>query len=1508
MKKPSIFLLIVFAFVGTFALFADGLNERYRPRTPKTGKVLPLQRTPDWVPKLISTEKTVFPKIYSDRMALSIDKPMQIMMPQKMSASGSVIQGLRAVSTDPEFSEKSWYELNTDGSQTKLWYSEAMVETIGFVKEEEIWMFYFSEFWGTIWSAYDIYDINTGELIGEGDLDSSNYSNVVLSIVYDEGEDVAYAYTYNNDMSGALLQKFDLETKTFTVLNSDEDLVDKRMVTWAFNPKDNGIYGIDLYGDLMRMDKTNGNFVRVASTGVVPGSFSQSMVYSPLDKAFIWAAILPDQTSCIYEIDPVSANTTLLHRFDYVNQYTILCTPDKLCADNAPGLVNFTGIKFDGASLTGEGTIVLPTTYYNGDALTADINVKVKIDGVTKINDLVGKPGEELTFEYTFTEGLHEVTVIPFFKDGYNEIEGHPVVRNAFAGNDTPCTPQNIVFTETLVKWDAVGGIGTNGGYVDQQALGYNVYVNGELQNTELIKDTQLEIVIPDGNFAFYEAEVEAVANGKVSERGNSGEKIFGHAFTIPFSMQPTETDCKLMTFIDKSDENQGYWRYDNDEQGLTHITVRNYDADDWVFLPLINFEESLSLYEISFDARARLANFPESFEVVVSKTTNPEDAQVIYSETINNTSYKTIKSVFQIDESGEYYIGFHCTSQKNMFYLYIRNINIVMTAKVSDCPGKVDYLTASPLPLGELKADISFKMPQKTIGGDSLYAHGQALTATVTTGIETVTVTGEPGSTQNVQLATVQGVNTVTVYVSNSYGAGEETSINVYTGIDIPEITDVNASVSSDNMTMTLNWTMPETGANGGYIDPESLSYTIYRVNSYDQWETIDVVKNTNSYEYSARKNKGLQYERLGVTAANSYGKTEEIIFASAVIGTPYELPMVEKFVGQLAYEPIVEQLLGDNYTATWTFYDPSQIDGAAATESGNALIGYPQTWNEAYGRIALPKFTTKDLTNVEVAVDLFVADFMPETEIIVCGHDEEVVLGKIDRYSKEKGWHTFKYTLPEQFQNRAWAYVAIRGHYDGTTQYLIIGSYAVKNLYANDVAVASIQGPKATVIGKTETYKATIQNMGYEAIDMPEVNCVLVDSKGNVLKTVYPAGEPDMATLQPDEAVEFEYEYISEANHLGNVALRVSFTNDDADQTNNTLDYDIKVNPSTDPIVTDLEATINDEKTAVTLDWSVPVLSVELDDMEGLTAFSYGLELGNWTNIDGDEKIVWIFQNWEYPDMGTPKAFHVFNYSQASYGGAAFEPYSGNQYLLAICPDDEVTKADDWLISPEIKGGSGISFYMNIINAKYSPETVEIMYSSTTPDRESFSVVETISKSTTGWEMVSVILPEDAKYFAIHYISMNMFGIMIDDISYAPVDSTAEIAGYNVYRDGKKIAEKVADNSYVDNTVDSETDYVYNVTVVVSSEGVETEYAMSNSAMANLSGINDLYTSKAVYATDGAIVIKGYAGNDALICTPDGKIVARQRIDADTVIIPVETNIYIINVGNAVRKLIVK
>ena len=174
---------------------------------------------------------------------------------------------------------------------------------------------------------------------------------------------------------------------------------------------------------------------------------------------------------------------------------------------------------------------------------------------------------------------------------------------------------------------------------------------------------------------------------------------------------------------------------------------------------------------------------------------------------------------------------------------------------------------------------------------------------------------------------------------------------------------------------------------------------------------------------------------------------------------------------------------------------------------------------------------------------------------------------------------------------------------------------------------------------------------------------------------------------------------------------------------------------------------------------------------NLGGITADNHTGRFGDWTIYDATGANVYGPNNLTWEDKYSPQAWTPFNSSTITFATA----YNGSKYIESVCPSTGVA-ADSWLISPELSGNAQtITFYARIFSTTYTPETFEVLYSTTDIDRSnfensvsSFTVAQSYSSSTTTWTQYSANLPEGAKYFAIRHTSNDKYGIMVDDVKY--------------------------------------------------------------------------------------------------------------------------------------------
>ncbi len=995
---------------------------------------------------------------------------------------------------------------------------------------------------------------------------------------------------------------------------------------------------------------------------------------------------------------------------------------------------------------------------------------------------------------------------------------------------------------------------------------------------------------------------------------------------TVPFTIVPTLEETEQLVIIDNNGDEfdrgtfqTGVWNYDSDKEALVYFySSYHLDADDYVILPLIEFNDTEHAYNVSVDAMVGSSRDTESFEVYISKTTDPSEMTLLYESgsLVNDSEWITHNIPVGIKEAGNYYIAVKATSEKDHYKLMIKNISVTLTENSINIPSKLLDVTVTPADKGALSANVSFKIPDTNIAGTELTGD---VCVKVISSVDEKSVYGQPGEVKEVAVNTVQGYNIISVVPSNANGTGTGISKSVYTGVDKPRIPVAKATVSDDNLSLHIEWTADETGVNGGYVDPSSVIYNISRYDSDDKTydDGIDLT-GTFSYDYTLPAGTSMREERFMITARNLAGRDEGYAGVKGIIGTPHRLPLDETLAGgRLAYQPLSIDSSEDGYlyAADFRLYDLGAIFETAdpnypdiTVDHAKAIWAFIRYGEPGMGRFIFPKFSTEGISEVKFKINTFINAIYPATDVYATAYGvEPVKIGSINGDCGE-GWTDITFVLPAEFGNRKWVSVYFDTKFtDIDTQNIFISRYTFSELLYNDVAVISLDGPADGVqVGDCAEFTATIQNVGKESVATPEVIFEVTDADNNLIesKTL----RPDVAdSLAPEELATVTFTIEATADILGEYTVKAFVDVADENPVNDFAETDLAIIKGLKPIVDDLTAVADAKGGAVNLSWSKPDIKLTgLDDFEDYAPFHYGKYIGQFKNVDGDGKVTYSYDQCVFDGATKPKAFMVTNpdYLSNKLVQENYTPHSGNQYLVAFCPNDG-SKADDWLISPEVKPGTVISFYVSVVGYAQFAERYEVCYSTTTNEPSAFKVLETGTATEMKWQGKAYVLPDDARYFAIHYVSADVFGIMLDDIDYTPVINEKSTFSYNVYADGEKVADNLAETSFTHDGLDLR-DYTYNVTTVVDG----TEYSFSNTAVATVMGGVDTVdaAAKTVRAVGHAIVVEGYAGEHVAVYTVDGRCVFVAPACPSATTVPVNAGIYLVKAGTDSVKVIVK
>ncbi len=978
-----------------------------------------------------------------------------------------------------------------------------------------------------------------------------------------------------------------------------------------------------------------------------------------------------------------------------------------------------------------------------------------------------------------------------------------------------------------------------------------------------------------------------------------------GFVYPLPFAMQPTASEFETLTIVDANNDGDS-WEYNSGAGVARCVTTGEKEADDWLFSPKFAIDDTGRIYTVSVEARAYLERFPESFDICIGREATPEAMTVIASrDDMTVYLYEPVEAQYIAAEAGAYVIGIHRRSNSNAHTLSVRNLKCEDAGMSALAPAACENLSATPDATGALSATVTFNMPAKAINGSALDA-SDLLTATVTSASATQTVTGAPGSEQTVTLAAPDGTSTITVSMASAAnGEGASTQTTVRCGFDIPSDPVVTTAVGADNLSMTVTWTDPATGQNGGPVNRAELSHIIYIPTDETGmfWnEVATIPAGTSTYTYTVEGMPLQNISFVGVQAVGSKGSSQ-LGLGYEVLGAPYPLPMTDNFsAGRFIYQPVITDVPSEEYSTDWYLDRPGLIVPELSEQTDNALMCMVTAENPAlHARVSLPKFSTAGSVNVKATFSVYRWSAGAKATVYGNCHDaKDVKVGEIDCTGNE-GWTDVELTLPAELTGKAWVNFYVEVDFTATPQAFIMRGYGIREVFTNQLSVL-VKAPQEMTVGEESTIEGVITNHAETACDipgMPEFSFSGVDAGEFVLTT------PNTTEILPGGTLSVFYTLTPTADMLGSHKLTFGY-HDFADERpeDNLVELDIEITTGGKPVVTDLTGAPAAEGPGIELTWSEPQIKrLGHDEVEDYDAFACGEQIGPWLNIDGDgENLCGL--GFEYPGVFEPKGFQVVNFPSLGLN-TDLTAHSGDQFFLAIVPEDATKAADDWLISPEVKGGTTVSFRFNVLASEYGTESIDVMYSTTGRATSDFTLLRTFSQNMRGWNPLEVTLPDDARYFAFHYRMKDTFGVCIDDIFYTPV-TDAVISGYNVYRNGEKIADIHASTSFTDRDA-SEGDR-YHVAAVTELAGDQTEHAKSNTFVNTHSGIDATAKAAGIAGGVGEIIIIGHAGEAAAIYTPDGLTAATAESLGATERIALPAGIYVVKTAGATVKVTVR
>lgn len=1316
---------------------------------------------------------------------------------------------------------------------------------------------------------------------------------------------------------------------------------------------DNTLYGIDKEGVLYKVNTANGKYVKVAETGLKT-DYNTTGTVDSFNDVFYYAV-------CPQGPDDDVSRDWALYSIDLKNNYKVekcwslraelggMYVANAAAKPLAPGAPVLNSVNFTDGNLSGIINFTAPNTLFNGDPVSGNLTYGILAnDKVIAMGNVVA--GEDMSVPVNLAKaGMYTIRV--YVANTIGESPKSEGVSRWY-GNGKPLAPTNVdtQYTfggdEIILSWTPVTAT-LNDGYIDLSNITYTVTrtVNGE--NPVVIADKTNDNIIVDkvtatDNCTLYRYIIKANQVEQVSDEAISDYVAVGAIkppFNPDFSEELTEGYFTSKDFL-------GYgmkWRYSwYDRAMLMHwnYPFGGLPMDAALITAPVRMEGGKA-YEISYCTYAESSN---DFGVGLQVTTDNKNFTTIIepvSVNPNNSSWKAPirqNAIFKPAQDGIYYITFRALANTiTSCKLFIGDIKISEGLSVN-APAEVSNVVFKPDYNGAYKLDISLKAPSMNLDGRPLSEitkidvfRGSKVVYTFSNPSPGQTLTFTDRSTKNEDVS-----YTITAY--NSYGQGRSYYGDAHMGAALP-VAPTNCKISqlvnAPGM-VKITWTPVGKDIYGNDINPAIIRYAIF-ASDYETLIEQNITSEKAETQFRAiEANSGqkfvyylvVPYTEAGVNGyAGGFGTTPMI-----PVGTPYKMPFYESFSGSSLHGAMGME--GQNLKITSGISSQHLTCGPQDNDNGNIA------WYTAPG--SKLDFYTANIEvedTPDVAASFYYAaipgmDAYTILPYAVYNNEKIPLCDTIySRDAIEKGWNKAKVSLAD-----------FRGHpvQIGFSIFCIdnphgfgFDNLVVKRFAANDLVAGTVSGPSFMVKGKSHDILVEVINEGSKVA--PAGYKVQLFADGKMVD------EKDGPAVAPEssEVVKFNFMPDPFAQEYINLYSKIIWNADELTYNNTGATTSISVRDSKYPGVNDLAANLNEDTQEADLNWSEPDYEAKIievtESFEDYDPFTIA-GFGDWTVKDLDGLETWYlgFPVYDsnvgknvasYPNATVPKAFMVVDQTQMRLTDFYTAARTGNRSALATSSDGP---ADDWLISPELPGeAQTVSFFAATAPEDYGPEKFEFYFSMSGNDPDDFIQIGNAVEVPEGdwvrnadgdkyrattWYEYSYNVPAGTKYFAIRYVSNNVFGLFIDDVTFRMSEDVLALQGYNMYRNGERINESpVSSTSLTDNLSEMESGtYSY---------AVETVYDKGNSGLSNIESVTivkitppDPGSVDSISETDvkiisgsGFIMIAGAEGRHLEILNTSGFSIYSEDV-TDTVRVAVTPGIYIVSVDDKTAKVIVK
>lgn len=937
-------------------------------------------------------------------------------------------------------------------------------------------------------------DLLTGDvkLVKAVDSTGDSWNNIFLYAAYCPVDDRVYGYGFNKSRTKFVFKSAPATDLDQAVIIKVCDSYQEMCRSICFNPEQGILVGLNGSYNLVQIDVNTGAQTPLYKPTLNPApdyDIASGLIWIPSRQAYAWNFYTVEadyNVSTFKLIDAANGTTRDLRNFPagYNFTYFVAQNNDPVAATGAPEMCSGLAAHFAGTAQTGNFTFTLPAKLIDGSAINGNVDYQVYVDNQPTDSGSAAAGTSVTTGNINLSDGTHYVRVVP----QVNGVKGLSELIAAFIGQDTPLAPVNVTLTETNLTWDPV----TKGIHGDVlQNVTYKIYVGGRLvEETSSTSVAMEDIIDANSTLAAYQAEVVAECEGKISKGTLSNTLIVGQAYSVPFTIEPTETQFSVCT-VEDTDNNNVKWSYytrDYDNQPvLLSGYEKNTDSEDWLFLPRFKAQTN-KIYTFSFNVNIADSSLPygkvEAW-LGTEASSSAMKVNIIPSIAISDYSVIKLSGSFMIPEelasAGEYYIGLGVKSEEGRLApLELETLKVVETSDNMAGPDAVSALEVKNIPDKPLQTEISFVLPDRTLAGDPIPATHIVSAKITTSSGQSKSMSGAPGEKLSAKMELGQGEFLVTVTPSVGDVTGMSANGVVRLGFGYPGVVrNLRAEYSESNTGLTLRWDAPATDMDGTPSEDDMFDYNVY---TYDQSEGAYVLQVTVPYPltYATMQMSNilsLTNIDVRISAVNAVGESPETAAIVCQVGKPHSLPMEDDFDGDaLKYEPIT-YFKSDGYenaNISWT--TPEKLnapDQMKTGDIGDVIAGVP-TVAGAKSRFIFPKFTTEGIDGVDCHFLLWTGEDAAEINVGATAFpmDSEKIIYEVPAGD---GYKDVIVGLPSDMVNNPWVSVALNIVYPNLSSRFILAAYCFERGFD------SVDGVSETLFGTITGGEGMVRIFGY-------------------------------------------------------------------------------------------------------------------------------------------------------------------------------------------------------------------------------------------------------------------------------------------------------------------------------------------------------------------------------------------------------------------------------------------